>query len=122
MKSKMKQFVVVRHDPCGLPYLFDAPLDADIQKGDEVYCDTKKGIRKAVVISRFKTVVSDSPVDEDAFLLDRVKEICGVLPGSKIRHIESVVKRVKLDYSEEVDERTTTIFYDTEGEEYRMEG
>lgn len=115
MKGKMKQFVVVRHDPCGLPYLFYAPLDADIQKGDEVYCDTKKGIRKAVVVSRFKT-------EEGSFLLDRVKEICGVIPGTRIRQIESVVKRVKMDYSEEIDEGTTTIFYDTEGEVYRMEG
>ena len=114
-EGKMKQFVVVRHDPCGLPYLFYAPLDADIQKGDEVYCDTKKGIRKAVVVSRFTT-------EEGSFLLDRVKEICGVMPGARIRQIESVMKRVKMDYSEEYDERTTAIFYDTEGEEYRMEG
>lgn len=105
-KGKMKQYVVVRHDPCGLPYLFDAPLDADIQKGDEVYCDTKKGIRKAVVVSRFKT-------DDGSFVLDRVKEICGVMPGSKIRHIESVMKRVKLDYSEEIDEATTVIWDST---------
>lgn len=114
MKSKMKHFVVVRHDPCGLPFLFNAPLAADIQKGDEVYCDTKKGIRKAVVVSRFTT-------EEDSFLLDRVKEICGVMPETRIRQIESVVKRVKLDYSEEIDEKTASIFYDTEGEEYRME-
>ena len=103
-KGKMKQYVVVRHDPCGLPYLFYAPLDADIQKGDEVYCDTKKGIRKAVVVSRFKT-------DDGSFVLDRVKEICGVIPGTRIRQIESVVKRVKLDYSEENDEATTVIWH-----------
>lgn len=108
MKSKMKHFVVVRHDPCGLPYLFYAPLAADIQKGDEVYCDTKKGIRKAVVVSRFTT-------EEDSFLLERVKEICGVIPGTRIRQIESVVKRVKLDYNEEVDEATTVI-WDSTGE------
>lgn len=113
-KGKMKQYVVVRHDPCGFPYLFYAPLDADIQKGDEVYCNTKLGIRKAVVVSRFKT-------DEDSFLLNMVKEICGVVQGMKIRQIESVMKRVKMDYTEEIDEGTTTILYDAGGEVFRTE-
>jgi hypothetical protein len=113
--ARMKHYVVVRHQPGGLPYLFDAPLYADIQKGDEVYCETAKGINKAVVVSKFKT-------DEDSFLLRKVKEICGLMPGTKIKHIESVVKRVKLDYTEEIDEgTTTTIFYDAEGRAYRME-
>lgn len=102
--ARMKHYVVVRHQPGGLPYLFDAPFDADIQKGDEVYCETAKGIKKGVVVSRFKT-------DEDSFLLNRVKEICGVVPGMRIRHIESVVKRVKLDYTEENDEATIFIWY-----------
>ena len=104
--ARMKHYVVVRHQPGGLPYLFDAPLDADIKKGDEVYCETAKGINKAVVVSRFKT-------DEDSFMLNKVKEICGLMPGTKIKHIESVVKRIKLDYTQETSEATTVIWYST---------
>jgi len=102
--ARMKHYVVVRHQPGGLPYLFDAPLYADIQKGDEVYCETAKGINKAVVVSRFKT-------DEDSFMLNKVKEICGLMPGTKIKHIESVVKRIKLDYTQETSEATSVILY-----------
>lgn len=108
----MKQYVVVHHAPDGLPRLFYAPLDADIQKGDKVYCDTDRGVQRASVISKFKT-------DEHSFLLDKVKEICGVKPGHEIRQIESVVKRIKMDYAEKTGEEIRedkTVVWDSTGE------
>lgn len=98
MKSEVYKWVVVKHPGCNQPYMFYSPAGVDIRKGDTVYCETKKGIKEAKVITEFECSKNDC-----AF--QAVADVCGLEECAFIRPIESVMKRMRVVYETKTPEK-----------------
>lgn len=114
IKMKTYKWVVVKHPGNIQPFLFYAPAGVGIKKGDTVFCDTHKGIQEGTVVAEFEC-------DKRDLAFQVVADICGDKKGDIIRPIESVVKRVKLYYTEENNEDITYLWYSNSDKQNRSD-